>query len=439
MNKNLFSILFLILISCLTVTASADLNDGLIAHYPLNGDATDVSGNGYNGIIYGALPSEDRFGDINSSLFFDGNDKIVIDAFKNHYWGDKFTVSVWFKRTGQWYNYQGIVNNGYFTNGSWEIRMGREDNGTKLYALAWTNDFPNTSVHLATTASQNEWHHTVLSYDGTSLYLYQDGSQVSSLNITGNILSKNTPFVIGQAGYGNSIEYFYGYIDDVRLYNRALSEAEVRQLYNPEPDIDVDPLAYDFGDVALGTSSTMYVNIANTGGNKLTVDNIYFRYPIDRDPFTAEIPSLPLEIEANSSVDIPVSYYSESLLTQSNDLVIVSNDPDEPVIEVALRAKSVTLTGNPPQAIINIQLYIDYSINKGDLTFTGNGNSGEAHYEALNNMLTSAVTANNGCGNLQAAYKRVDGDTKQEDWIEGPAAVNVAALIQNVMNEMGCK
>ena len=65
--------------------------------------------------------------------------------------------------------------------------------------------------------------------------------------------------------------------------------------------------------------------------------------------------------------------------------------------------------------------------------------TGDIHMgTALNKILTSAGTANNGCGQLKTAHKRVDGNPEQPDWVEGPAASGVATAIQNVMIEMGC-
>ena len=51
--------------------AQADLNDGLVAYYPFNGNADDESGNGNDGIVYGATLTEDRFGNTDSAYYFD--------------------------------------------------------------------------------------------------------------------------------------------------------------------------------------------------------------------------------------------------------------------------------------------------------------------------------------------------------------------------------
>ena len=49
-----------------------------------------------------------------------------MDSLSGFSFGDQLTVSIFFKRTGGQGNYQGIVNTGYYSNGAWEIRMGRE-------------------------------------------------------------------------------------------------------------------------------------------------------------------------------------------------------------------------------------------------------------------------------------------------------------------------
>ena len=54
-------------------------------------------------------------------------ERIVVSAFRNWAWGQHFAVSTWFMRNPDGAgNYEGIINNGYYTHGSWEIRMGRE-------------------------------------------------------------------------------------------------------------------------------------------------------------------------------------------------------------------------------------------------------------------------------------------------------------------------
>jgi hypothetical protein len=217
---------------------------GLLAYYPFDGNAKDYSGNGHHGIVKGsatltedksATLTEDKSGKPNSAYSFDGSSKIVVNSLnKFPKKDDKFAVSVWFKRTGGWDHYQGIVNNGYYDNGSWEIRMGHESQGTKLGGGIATEKSPDQWDYMDSYASQNEWHHVVMSYDRTSLSFYLDGAAQSPRNInekdTGNIIVKNNPLTIGQAGIGVEDNYFVGVIDEVRIYNRSLSHLEIRNL-----------------------------------------------------------------------------------------------------------------------------------------------------------------------------------------------------------------
>ena len=55
----------------------ADLNDGLVAYYPFNGNANDESGNGNNGIVYGATLAVDRYGKPNGAYYFDGSSNYI--------------------------------------------------------------------------------------------------------------------------------------------------------------------------------------------------------------------------------------------------------------------------------------------------------------------------------------------------------------------------
>ncbi len=207
-------------------------DDGLVAYYPFNGAANDASGYGHHGTVKGATLTADRFGSANSAYRFDGSSKIMVNSLKGFHWGNNFSVSVWFKRTGQWGNYQGIVNNGYSDNGSWEIRMGRENNGTMLGGGVVTATSPKTWDYVYLHASQNQWHHVVMAYNGSNLSFYLDGvAQSRSGNDTGEITAKNTQLTIGQAGIGMPREYFFCMIDEVRIYNRAISPKEIQSLY----------------------------------------------------------------------------------------------------------------------------------------------------------------------------------------------------------------
>src|SRR5206468_2316498 len=85
------------------------------------------------------------------------------------------------------------------------------------------------------------WTHLAASYDGTTLRLYVNGAQVSQSAVSGSIAASSSPLRIG----GNAIwgEYFTGLIDEVRVYNRALSAAELQNDMNTSVTPDTTPPA----------------------------------------------------------------------------------------------------------------------------------------------------------------------------------------------------
>eukprot|EP01052_Picozoa_sp_SAG31_P041198 SAG31_NODE_6181_length_2134_cov_6.611302_2_plen_319_part_01 len=132
--------------------------------------AIDESGNRRNGEWQGtesyvlAQDPAGRHGGFAAS--FDGSSRIVIPAFAGMEWGDRLTVSLHFKRTGGEGNYQGILNNGYYDNGSFEIRMGREGGGTMLGGGVITAGHAEAWDHVQLRAEMQNWHHVAMIYDG---------------------------------------------------------------------------------------------------------------------------------------------------------------------------------------------------------------------------------------------------------------------------------
>jgi hypothetical protein len=79
-NDKLVACMVVLSLGLLFGPVHADLNDGLVAHYPFNGNANDESGNGNHGMVNGATLTEDRFGNIDSAFHFDGRSYIVVPS-----------------------------------------------------------------------------------------------------------------------------------------------------------------------------------------------------------------------------------------------------------------------------------------------------------------------------------------------------------------------
>lgn len=225
------------------------LDYGLVAYYPFNGNADDESGNGNDGSVNGATLTTDRFGNESNAYSFDGNDYINIGQLSDIHNSEGITVSCWVKKTSS-EGISGIVgkwNTSDMTNNSFLLYNGEQDftNTGSFCVYSIDNDF--NRVHSENIIENNEWillTGTFSSNAGLS-NLYKNGTLDATYEIpptSNNAVNGNTGFdaVIGKWGYANyNHHYFRGSIDDIRIYNRALSEQEILEIYN-----EIDPMLH---------------------------------------------------------------------------------------------------------------------------------------------------------------------------------------------------
>jgi len=119
---------------------------------------------------------------------------------------------------------------------SWRSILLKEKSGNLNYALYANTDSDRPSVEInngssndtrgAAKISTGVWTHLAGTYDGSTLKLYINGNLVSSKSVSGAATTSSNPLRIG----GNTVwgEYFNGLIDEVRIYNKALSQSEIQ-------------------------------------------------------------------------------------------------------------------------------------------------------------------------------------------------------------------
>jgi len=208
---------------------------GLVAEYLFDGDANNTSGNGDSGTVIGAILTSDRYGNANSAYYLDGvDDYITIPASSEVSSNNDFTISLWFQTTDAWayilderVPYErgyGLTISGDPIGFSFGVQDGIA-NGNSV--------FPQIAVN------NGKWHNVIAVRKGTTLYLYVDGNLLDSKTGTLiNIGSANT-INIGKRYTNTAAEAYYdGIIDDLRIYNRALSDSEIQTLYNSEKPAD---------------------------------------------------------------------------------------------------------------------------------------------------------------------------------------------------------
>jgi hypothetical protein len=230
------------------LTGQVSLSNGLLAYYPFAGNAFDSSGNGYNGSISGAELIADRFGRLNSAFHFKENQQIVIpkSATLNTY---PISISLWYAVDSL---YPGIAGNIFskYEPASWngfQILLGDfrsvpnnnvvENNGfgvTPWYVRSISNriiGYYGERPFLQQNIAAKNWYHYVFTVDSSGAKIYVNGRLVDSDAWTGQAGACSSGFLwkIGGAYAGS---WFKGSIDDIRVYNRVISQDEVLRLYN---------------------------------------------------------------------------------------------------------------------------------------------------------------------------------------------------------------
>ncbi|MGB0511365.1 MAG: LamG domain-containing protein, partial [Flavobacteriales bacterium] len=219
--------------------------DGLVAYWPLDGDATNAHGADYDGNIAGATPTNDRHGEESSAFAFDGvDDQIIIP---NDFNFAVLTVSAWFYRSSQADTYQAIVDRSLTNNIGWWIEESQVANEHLFFTggVASGNYFTTT----ASLPDFGEWTHVCATYEAGHQELYLNGVLTSTDD---NALPLPFPDVNLYIGSRTSTAWFHGAIDDVGIWNRALTTEEIGELYSEstEAEPSTENLALEFSGIS---------------------------------------------------------------------------------------------------------------------------------------------------------------------------------------------
>ncbi len=275
------------------VHAQSFLTNGLVAYYPFNGNANDSSGNGRNGTITGTTFVPDRFNNPGSAISFASiNDNVVVANSLHPQAEVTVTYSCWVRESETLVNdtvHMSIINCGFggIVNARSDLGTVRPlPIGTPSY-LAYTGEGNDADTH-AGTIPTNEWHHLVITKHGTNVVFYKDGSLVGSGNTQPGQNVTSQQLNIGWNGTTdwNSGEHFYGVLDDVRIYSRALSASEVQQLYVYEsgPQVNlIKAVKPTFSGLTISTNYQLQISgdlstWTNTG-SAFTATNTSMVYP----------------------------------------------------------------------------------------------------------------------------------------------------------------
>jgi len=201
--------------------------DGLIAYYPFNGNANDESGNGNNGTVTGATLTTDRKGVSNSAYSFN-NQKISITRvsdFDATFTGD-FTISMWIYPTffpgfSRLFSMRDAPADGF------EILLAGSSVVNSNYNNSTSDGFTQTLV-------LNTWYSIIMTKESGILKLYFNNilnGTTFDYSARGAMNTTVSPVIANYAAAYPSVGII-GKMDDIRIYNRALTTAEITTLYN---------------------------------------------------------------------------------------------------------------------------------------------------------------------------------------------------------------
>ncbi len=210
--------------------ASIDLNRGLIAYYPFDGDANDYSGNGNDGSEINGVSFTSGLKGLSAN--FDGIDDYIDVADNASLNFEQFTISTWVNSNTQLS--QPILNKGRY-NGDlqnnqrqYEFRTDR----ASIYSTEWN------SAKFEQNLNQNNWVHLLATYDGSSLKTYTNGELQEEVTVgfinqveIPESLTIGSAFDVENGAIGDQQQTFLGTLDELYIFNRTLSLTEIQALY----------------------------------------------------------------------------------------------------------------------------------------------------------------------------------------------------------------
>ena len=221
----------------------AGRNRQMIGHWPLVGNADDVSGFGNHGVVIGS-PLDNQLGLFSNTYEFTDNSQYITIPHTEKLSKDVFGTSEYFTLAGWVYpkayeNWACIINKAF--GGSWSNTTAglwvSSSNGITAAMGANVSGNPSGSSRIVswTPPSTDRWYHVAGVADGTNLHLYVDGIHRGSITVSmTHERSENTqPITIGRRSTGSN-PTLKGMIQDVRVYNYPLTEQEIKRIAQPK-------------------------------------------------------------------------------------------------------------------------------------------------------------------------------------------------------------
>jgi len=333
---------------------------GLVGWWGFNGNAQDGSGNGNHGTVIngGVTQTLDRFSNSNSAYFFDGSDSWISIPYSGSLYFDNFyTVSVWFKKIGSTNSYAGdlITKERDVSPGSITVRV-----MNTLPNIMGISAYNVGGAQSISSIVNGQWYHMVGTFDNGVVKIYVNGVlEHTTVNPNNQIGYNTNPFWIGKQKGTGWPGFFYlwnGSIDDIGMWNRALSQQEITNLYNSQLPTQTSlclPTITTTSPSSVGVDSVVIGgNITNDGGSSIVLRGVCYS--------TSPNPNMGNSRTEDGSgtgsfntvlrgLTSSTTYYAKSYAKNSNGVVVYGN-------EITFTTSSITIGSNFAGGIV---FYVD--------------------------------------------------------------------------------
>lgn len=249
----------------------------LVAFYPFSGNANDASGFNNNGTVSGALLTVDRWGNSASAYSFDGvNDNVKVTSSSSLNFQNSVTINFWIK-VGEFFDREAYP----LSHGNWENRWKISITNNRIRWTVKTNQ-ETKDLDSETELILNTLYNVTVIYDGSDYEIYINGELDAFTAFSGSILTTPIELMIGQVLPGNTQYNFKGVLDDIRIYNYALSYSSIQSLHDFITDVEEEKeikLPNNFGLVQnypnpFNGQTNIEFQLSNQSNVKLEIFNI---------------------------------------------------------------------------------------------------------------------------------------------------------------------
>jgi hypothetical protein len=273
MKKFLLFVLFFAITGFTGLVQAQIPTAGLVGWYPLDGNANDLSGNNNHGTVIGATLTTNRFNQPDSAYYFNGNAQIDCGIAPSLN-VDECTFSCWVYTSIVNINYQTLLAK-YDVNNFGSFALSIYGDHINIWFTTSTNAV--VQFNSAGTLAINQWYHITATHSvtgGTKLYINGifDSQDPTQFNV---LQAPNDHFRIGAQGPFFPVPLANGRIDDIRIYNIALDQADIFTLYN---ESECNQTIYDTitTQVSVYDTVTTLVTVYDTITTNVTIyDTVY--------------------------------------------------------------------------------------------------------------------------------------------------------------------